>query len=109
MAKEYNSKKVIVKNRKGNEVALLNPNQRGRKYAKELKKNIRYTNMNEPKTDKDGVVQTLTKGQRAYRAGYLQARQDSADAYNYKNDKEAYKKQKERKRNYWANRRKGGK
>lgn len=108
MAKKYDSSKIIVKNRKGNAVALLNPNQRGRKYATELKKGIRYTNMALPKVDKDGVVQQLTKGQRAYRAGYLQARQDNANAYNYKNDKPAYEKHKEKMRKFWASRKNDG-
>ena len=72
---------VIVKNKKGKEIVLLNPSEKWRKYASELRSNTRKTNSGFPKTDKYGLNQELTKEQRSYRAGYLSAQSDSADAY----------------------------
>lgn len=52
---------------------LLNPEQKGRRYAKELKEGCNiYTG------------EKLTKTQKAWRAGQLQARKDSAACYNAK-------------------------
>ena len=61
----------------GEQALLLNPNGKGKKYAKELKDGCRYTN--DMKTKK---ANGLTKTQRAYRNGYLASRKDSANAYN---------------------------
>ncbi|HHW89461.1 MAG TPA: hypothetical protein GX745_00955 [Clostridiales bacterium] len=49
-----------------------NPAKRAGEYADDLRYNC------------DPMGRALTKGQRAYRAGYLQARRDSAIAYNLK-------------------------
>lgn len=70
----------ILKNN-GKTVTLLNPSEKGAKYADELRNGTRYTNDGRYKADKDGVVLGLTKEQRSYRAGYLDAQKDSAKAY----------------------------
>ena len=72
---------VTVKNKRGKEVTLLNPSEKGEKYGAELKSSIRMTNKLEPKTDRDGQISELSPSQRAYRAGYLDARRDSADVH----------------------------
>ena len=38
------------------------------------------------KVDKDGVVQTLTPEQQAYRGGYLDAQKDAANCYKSKKE-----------------------
>lgn len=78
MAKGY-----VTKN--GNRITLLNPSEKGAKYAAELKFDIAHTNNFEPKFDENGEAKCLTPGQRAYRAGYLSARSDSAKAWCKKN------------------------
>lgn len=79
-------------NRKGKTVTLLNPSEKGRKYAVELKSGKRLTNNGEIKKDKDGKPRKLGKTgkdaqARAYRSGYLQARKDSAKAWKSKHKK----------------------
>ena len=74
---------VYLKNTEdGREFTALNPSGKGAKYAKELKDGKRITNSGSPKLDGNGKQMGLTKQQRAYRSGYLQARKDSANAYN---------------------------
>ena len=75
-----------VKTKKGKEVVLLNPSQKGAKYAAELRTGIRYTNSGEYKADKNGEV-GLTNEQRAFRSGYLSAQKDSANAWKAKQRK----------------------
>lgn len=70
-----------VVNRQGKTVTLLNPAEKGNKYAVELKCNVHCTNDGDVKLDKNGKVQKLSKTSRAYRAGYLSSRKDSANAY----------------------------
>ena len=72
---------VIVKSKRGKVVYLLNPSEKGNKYASELRSNCAKTNTLYPKKDKFGLNKELTKEQRAYRAGYLSAQRDSADVY----------------------------
>ena len=61
-------KTVHTKN--GKTIKLLNPDQKGRRYARELKEGVNiYTG------------EKLTKTQKAWRAGQLQARKDSAKCY----------------------------
>jgi len=69
---------VKVTNRNGYTVTLLNPSEKGQLYARELKDNYN------PRTG-DG----LTKSQRAYRSGYLDARKDNAKAYKHNKKKKA--------------------
>ena len=70
-----------VKRRNGKTVTLLNPAEKGNKYALELKCNVHCTNDGDVKLDKRGHVRTLSRQSRAYRAGYLSSRKDSAGAY----------------------------
>ena len=74
---------VVVTNKKGKRVTLLNPAEKGEKYAYELRTNIRTRNDGSFKPDKNGEL-GLTKTQRAYRSGYLAARKDSAACYKAK-------------------------
>lgn len=74
---------IVVRNEKGKEQTLLSPSQKGAKYADELREYRHLTNegkLKYPGTDKEW----LTKSQRAFRAGYLQAQRDSANAYKSK-------------------------
>lgn len=70
----------------GKLITLLNPSEKAEKFADELKMNTHYTNDSKIKADKFGNA-SLTKAQRAYRSGYLDARKDSAKAYKAKNKK----------------------
>lgn len=72
-----------ITTKKGKTITLLNPSEKGEKYADELRNNIRYTNDGKYKADKDGVVDSLSKTQRAYRSGYLDAKKDSANCYKH--------------------------
>lgn len=72
---------VVVKTRRGKKVTLLNPAEKGRKYAAELKAGIHATNNHVVKKNKQGKPIRLTDIQRAYRSGYLTARSDNAKAY----------------------------
>ncbi len=71
----------LFKNARGKKVVLLNPAEKGVKYATELKNNVKLTNTGICKTDKKGRCRKLSKAERAYRSGYLQSRKDSANAY----------------------------
>lgn len=74
---------VTVTNKKGKKVTLLNPSEKGKKFAFELKSGTPQTNNGLLKTDKNGKIRSLTKEQRAYRSGYLDAQKDSAKAYKH--------------------------
>jgi len=82
----------LFKTKKGKEIALLNPAEKGKKFSEELKTKTRQTNQGEVKVDKDGKPSRLTKQQAAYRSGYLEARKDSAKAYKFNQKKKAAKK-----------------
>ena len=82
---------VKVRNRNGKEVTLLNPAEKGRKYAAELKNNVRATNDHKIKRDESGKVMRLSKVQRSYRAGYLDARKDGANCYKAQQKKKKSK------------------
>ncbi len=71
---------VTIKNKKGREITLLTPREKGKKYAHELGSNHAFTNLGEVKTDESGNPKNLTKEQRAYRAGYLDSRKDIGKA-----------------------------
>ena len=73
---------VTVRDRKGRERILLNPSEKGGKFARELREHRRYTNKGVPKS---GKASYLTQEGRAFRAGYLEAQKDSAKAYKAKN------------------------
>ena len=70
-----------VTTRTGKTVILLDPAGKGKKYSAELKGGKRLTNSGKPKVTESGEVQKLSKAQRSYRAGYLDARKDSAKAW----------------------------
>lgn len=86
--KKINMHGVRVVNRKtGNSYVLLNPAQKGRKFATELSYGRAITNDLKRKVDKNGNQVRLTKEQKAYRAGYLDSRKDCAKAYKYNKNK----------------------
>ena len=74
----------IVNKKTGNVITLLTPAEKGRKYSAELRHNKRLTNSYTRKRGKNGKQLTLSKQARAYRSGYLQARQDNAKCYKAK-------------------------
>ncbi len=94
MAKKKNYKVIrkhkqgveLVNTKTGSNFTLLNPSGKGKKYSKELKTNKSYTNDGRVKLNDKGKPLSLTKQQRAFRAGYLQARTDAAKAYKAKNN-----------------------
>ena len=64
---------IIVSTRNGKKQRLLRPKEKFGKVKAELSKNMRFDNFGRVKRDKNGQPLTLTKGQRAHRAGYRQA------------------------------------
>ncbi len=79
-----------IMNEDGEVRTLLTPAGKGAKYAKELREDKQYTNdgMTVKKHlsgSKKGKVKHLTAEQKAYRAGYLDSRKDSAKAFKSKN------------------------
>ena len=83
---------VKVKGKNGQEVTLLTPSERGRKFADELGNGVKQTNNGLLKTDVLGKPVKLTEKERAYRAGYIDARKDNAKAYKHNQKKKAAKK-----------------
>ena len=81
------------KNSRGKTVTLLNPSEKGKKYANELKTKIRHTNDGRFVKDEDGPL-PLTDTALAYRSGYLDARKDNAKAYKHNKKKKASKQKK---------------
>lgn len=77
-----------VKNRRGRTVTLLNPAEKGKKYAHELKTGFNFTNAGKVVTDEDGPL-PLNRAQKAFRSGYLKSRSDSSKAYKYNKAKRA--------------------
>lgn len=80
---------IIIQNRQGNDIALLNPNERALKYSIELRHKKALTNTGRRKMDSNGRQIKLTAEQLAYRAGYLAHQKDSNNAFmskhpNYK-------------------------
>ena len=75
---------VAVRNKNGTFLVLLNPSKKVRKYAYEMKHNVRMTNDGKPKTNKYGEPRKLSKQAKAYRACYLQARKDNAKCFKAK-------------------------
>lgn len=72
---------TVVNKKTGNVSVLLNPAQKGRKYAAELKHGKALTNSLQRKKNKDGSQKKLSVKQKAYRAGYLDARKDNAKCF----------------------------
>ena len=80
----------VTKSKSGKRIALLNPAEKGRKYSLELKHKKGLTNFGKRKLDKNGYTKRLTKEQLSYRAGYLDARKDSAKAYKSNKKKKRF-------------------
>ena len=73
---------------KGNKtVTLLNPSEKGAKFAKELKSGIKRTNSGSFKLTSDKKAIHLNDKERAYRSGYLDAQKDSANCWKAKRKK----------------------
>lgn len=70
-----------ITNRKGKRITLLNPAEKGRKFADELGNGIKLTNDGMLKMTSLGTPVRLTDTEKAYRSGYLAARKDNAKAY----------------------------
>lgn len=69
--------------RKGQEVLLLNPWEKGTKYFNELVNDKKLTNtMNIKFNPKNGKPVRLSDTQRSYRQGYLDAQKDARKCYN---------------------------
>ena len=75
---------VKVKSKKGKTITLLNPAEKGAKFAKELKRGYKFTNDGIPKRDNEKNALMLTDTEKAFRSGYLSARKDSANVYKAK-------------------------
>ena len=85
MAKKVNMRGVtLVNKRTGNVITVLNPAQKSRKFAVELKHGKALTNTLVRKRTKNGKQKLLTGKQKAYRAGYLDARKDNAKCFKAK-------------------------
>lgn len=76
---------VVVKSKRGNDVILLNPSEKGTKMLCELQNNVHITNDGMIKTDKIGKPRRLSDTQKAYRSGYLAAQKDARKAFKSKN------------------------
>lgn len=64
---------------------LLDPSEKGMKYAFELKTKHAITNARKRKIDKKtGLTKKLTKEQLSFRAGYLEHQKDSNRAFRAK-------------------------
>ncbi len=70
----------VLTNKNGKKIYLLNPDEKARKYLAELKVGSKLTNMIEPKLE-NGKLIRLSKKDKAYRIGYLNARKDNSKAY----------------------------
>lgn len=76
--KGKDEKVYYIENPDGSRKILMNPAQRGAKYANDIKKK------------KDGFTnKQLSNTQLAYRSGYLKSRSDNAKAYNKNKAKKA--------------------
>lgn len=74
---------VKVKNRKGRNVILLDPWEKGNKMFNELQNDVHLTNDGLVKTKKNGKPKKLNDTQKAYRSGYLAAQKDSRKCYKH--------------------------
>lgn len=61
---------------------FLNPSEKGKKYAYELKHKTAITNDGQFKLDNNGKKIKLTKEQLAFRSGYLTHSSDSSKCFN---------------------------
>ena len=77
----------VFERKDGKKVTLLNPSEKGAKFAKELKQGVNRTNSVQFKVDKNKKAIRLSDKERAYRSGYLDARKDSANCFKAKKRK----------------------
>ncbi len=70
-----------VQGKNGRTVTLLNPSEKGRKYADELSNGVKLTNDEHLKMDKFNRPIPLSDTEKAWRSGYLAARKDSASCW----------------------------
>lgn len=75
---------VVVRNRRGENVILLNPSEKGRKMACELQNDVHLSNDGLIKTDRNGKPRRLSDTQKAYRSGYIASQKDSAKFFKAK-------------------------
>ena len=73
-----------IKTKSGKTVTLLNPAEKSNKFAKELKTGFKRTNDGHYKLDENKKGIRLSDTEKSYRSGYLDARQDNANAYKSK-------------------------
>ena len=78
---------VKIRTKKGKTVTLLNPAEKSRKYARELRTGTRITNDGTPKKSKLGVPLKLSPEGFGYRIGYINSRADNAKAFKAKRSK----------------------
>ncbi|MFQ6749344.1 MAG: hypothetical protein ACLRFR_00690 [Clostridia bacterium] len=99
---------VVVTNKNGKKVTLVNPNEKAAKFAREMKTGLKFTNDGEYKRTKTGAIMNLNKAERAYRAGYLQharesqiiwCKQNGVKSQSLANSKKYWHKQKQKQLN----------
>ena len=66
----------------------MNPSEKGRKFADELRNGAKQTNDGYIKFDPVGKPVRLKDTEAAYRSGYLDAQKDSARCYNARKKKQ---------------------
>lgn len=76
-----------IKTKQGKTITLLNPHEKGKKYAEEIKNKFAITHDGEMKRDQNNNAIMLSDTQLAYRSGYLAARKDEANIYKWKQKK----------------------
>lgn len=77
---------VVVKGSKGQDVYLLNPSEKGAKFARELKEKKHRFNSGAFKLENKKSI-PLKPTEAAYRMGYLAAQKDNAKAYKHNQKK----------------------
>lgn len=76
---------VVYHGKKRNkDIVLLNPTEKRNKAFAELTGGVKLTNTLQVKKGKNGKPIPLTENGRAYRAGYIQAQNDSAGCFKQK-------------------------
>ena len=82
---------TTIKTKTGKSVTLLNPSEKGKKFAKELKCGFKMTNDMSLKLNSNKKGIKLTDEERAFRSGYLTAQSDNAKCFNAKHGKKTTK------------------
>ena len=76
--------RTILTTEDGKVIRLMSPREKAKKAAYELQTGIKYTNLGQVKTDKNGNPIKLTQKDRTWRSGYLASNTDCAKAYKAK-------------------------